>query len=246
MNKHGRTKTRYFQKNYAPAKFLADQRKSKTLNGKIEKTLKKTAKQVSKSTKQAARVVSKKLSNSKNSLARRISPQKRSDFYRSRPTASRTSAARKSMSTRAHTKRAPFTWRERALLSMIGVSAAMIMLTLSLTAIYDPVKRSERELEKLAHDYYIEYLYPRALGSHLNEPETVLSDYAERGLPNVKLRQLLYYDEGKNAASLEVFSNSYYQCDTNKTYVRFYPVAPYGPTDFKIYHEAACEKVGAR
>lgn len=240
MNKNGRKKTRYFQKDYAPAKFLADQRKSKTINGEMRKAVKNTANQVSKSTKNAVKAVSKGFNSSKSSLSRRVSFKKKSDFYRPKPAASTTK------SKTGRVKRASFTWRERALLSMIGVSAAMIMLTLSLTAIYDPVKRSERELDRLAHDYYIEYLYPRALGEHINEPETILSDYTERGLPNVKLRQLLYYDEGKNAASLEAFSNIYYKCDTNKTYVRFYPVAPYGPTDFRTYYESACEKVGAQ
>lgn len=141
-------------------------------------------------------------------------------------------------------RRASFSWREVTLMSLIGTSAAMIALTFILTSVLDPVKRSEQEISKLAEEYYIEYLYPRALGKYLDQPKIILRDYTESGLPNVRLSQLLSYNNNSHASSLEAFSNAYYECDTNATYVQYHPVEPYGPRDFTVTYGMACERPG--
>lgn len=220
-----RQKQRYFPKNYAPARAAALKSKKKSVQLAAKASL--ATEKAASATKRAARKLSQNLApkSSHRSYSRRAS----------------------SVPSRAYSRRksSRFTWREGALLSMIGVSAVMIIATLILSNVFDPVKRSEHELEKLADAYYIEYLYPRSLGKYLNEPEAVLKDYVSQGLPAVLLRQLLLYNNGKNSSSIEAFSNSYYQCDTNKTYVRFYPVEPYGPRDYTLQYGTACEKVGS-
>lgn len=234
--KKGSTKTTYFRKDYAPAKALARQKsstkKSRKAVSAISKNLQKTATTIKKSAHKAATPV-KNLSTKITNSSRR----KKSDFIR-------TSYAKPQKKIfRDKRKREPFTWREYTLLSMISVSAISIAVTFSVSAFCDPAKVREQELTKIARDYYVEFLYPGALGKYINQPETVLKNYVDHGLPSVKLRQLLLYDNGKYLTSKSIFSNSSYQCDVNKSYVRYFPVAPYGPYDFVVHYNPVCEEV---
>lgn len=230
MNKAqaSRSKQRYFPKNYAPARAAA--LKSKKASVRLSAKASVATEKAATATKRAAKKLTQNLSTKSTRTTSRPAPS------------TRTYSPRHKSSRRKNTK---FTWREATLMSMIGVSAVTIAITFILGNVLDPVKRSEHELEKLADAYYIEYLYPRSLGKYLNEPETILKDYVSQGLPAVLLRQLLLYDNGKNASSIEAFSNDYYQCDANKTYVRFYPVEPYGPRDYTVQYGTACEKISS-
>lgn len=234
--KKGQHKTTYFRKDYAPAKALARQKSTSKKSHKtistISKNLQKTTATVKKSASKAS-ASAKKISTQIINSSRR----KKSDFIRS------SYAKPQKRSASAKPKREPFTWREYTLLSMIGVSAIAIIISLSMCVFCDPVKAREQEFTKIARDYYVEYLYPSALGKYINQPETILKDYVEHGLPNVKLRQLLLYDNGKYLTSKSIFSNSYFECDANKSYVRYFPTAPYGPYDFIVHYNPVCEEV---
>lgn len=220
MKQKRRAKTRYFRKDYKPAIYAANKRKAQKPQTKVTKVLKKvainSAQAVRKIVKSTAKVTQ-KFSHTTNT---------RSPARKKQP------------------KFQPFTWREITLFSQIGVSIVAILFTFIFCDVNDPVKRSQTELERIARDYYIEYLYPASLGKYLHQPETVLKDYTESGLPAVRLRQLLLYNNGQFAQSADAFSNSYYQCNTNKTLVTYYPVAPYGPRDVVTTFNTDCEKIG--
>lgn len=136
-----------------------------------------------------------------------------------------------------------FTWRECTLLSIIGVCAVMIGIAIFVGTFYNPEAHASKELEKLAKNYYIEYLYPQTLGKNINNPEKVLTKYAETGLASISLRQFLLYNNGKHYPSISVFQNNAYQCSLSKTFVRYYPVAPYGPRDFTVQYYPSCEVI---
>ncbi len=223
MKQKSRAKTKYFRKDYKPAIYAANKRKAQKPQSKVTKTLKK----VTAGSAQTAR----KIVKSTTKVAQKVSRTTKSQ--------STTNVARKKSA-----KLQPFTWREIALFSQIGVSVFAVLFTFVFCNINDPVKRSQNELERLARDYYVEYLYPASLGKYLHQPETVLKDYTESGLPAVRLRQLLLYNDGQYAKSASAFSNAYYQCNTNKTLVTYYPVAPYGPRDVVTTFNTACEKTG--
>lgn len=219
-----KNKQTYFRKNYAPARAAAlrSKKTSTRLRAKVSQQIENVSKKVSKE----------------------ISSKTRSRKTSRRTTAKVYSARSKTQRNSRHSNRLGFlTWREITLLSSIGVCALMIVFTFIYTSIADPVKRSEQELAKIADAYYIEYYYPRILGKYLYQPEEVLADYAAAGLPTVRLRQLLLSNDGKYSSSADAFSNQYYQCDTNSTFVRYYPVAPYGPRDYTVTYNTACEKV---
>lgn len=140
-------------------------------------------------------------------------------------------------------KRAPLTWRESLFLSLIGICILMVGLSFLVQSSFHPAQDAETELSRLADSYYIEYLYPSILGSKRDDPESVLAVYAEAGLPNVLLRQLLTYNNNSHADSARFFSNTYYECDTSNSRVRFYPVAPYGPRDYTVKTFLSCEEL---
>lgn len=258
-------KTRYFRKDYAPARLAKIHKKTgKTLShatNELKKTSSKTSAQISssavkdlhraqktsskiskkiKQTAHKTKQVAQKAATSVKKTAQKVAKSTNKAIANSQRSRRKNPAMH---STKR--KREPITWREITLVSQIGVSTVAILFTFIFCAFNDPVKRSAAELEKLADAYYIEYLYPSSLGSKLYEPETILKDYTQIGLPAVKLRQLLLYNNGKYANSIEAFDNPYYQCDTNQTYVRYYPVEPYGPRDYTVKYGTACEKVSA-
>lgn len=232
-------KTRYFRKDYAPARLAKSRKKldqkSKRTSTKTTRSSAKTTTKITQNLKQTARKTGQSVKSAAKTLKQNL--QKTHNASTRRQVSSSRSARRK--------KREPLTWREITLISQIGVSVFAIVFTFVFCTINDPVRRSEQELAKLAEAYYIEYLYPSSLGNKLYQPETILKDFTETGLPSVKLRQILLYNNGQHADSIEVFSNPYYHCDTNQSYLRYYPVEPYGPRDYTVVYNTACEKVSS-
>ncbi len=226
-----KTKQRYFKKDYAPARAAA-LRSSKTstrLRAQLSEQVSKASKSITS--------YNKKTSAKKSPAKRTVS--KNQPLYRSIKSTTNTTRRK---SSRTHKSMGSLTWREVTLLSSIGVCAFTIVFTFVYTSIFDPVKRGNKELEKISNSYYIEYYYPRILGKYLNQPEKILATYKDGGLPIVKLRQLLSSNNGKYAGSSEAFSNTYYECDIDNSYVRFYPQEPYGPRDYTITYNTDCIK----
>lgn len=132
---------------------------------------------------------------------------------------------------------------EYSLLGILAVSCLCIVASFLTVASFDPARDAEGAMSDLASAYYIEFLYPRTLGSHINDPAPILSKYTETGLPSVRLSHLLLYNDGAHASYANYFNNKYYKCDTSRSYFSFYPVAPYGPRDYTVEYSPDCEKV---
>lgn len=177
---------------------------------------------------------------------------------RQRPQAAKTSArpqlprqlsakALKSLQSKRTRKTRPprkkLTPSEYSLLGIIGTSAVCILSALIVSFTFDPAGAAEKAMSDLADDYYIEFLYPRVLGSHIDEPASILAKYSESGLPSVRLSQLLLYNDASHASYSTYFDNKYYKCDAGRSYFSFHPVAPYGPRDYTVEYSPTCEKV---
>lgn len=132
---------------------------------------------------------------------------------------------------------------EYSLLGVLAASCLCIVAAFITVANFDPARDAENAMSSLAADYYIEFLYPRTLGSNINNPAPILSKYTESGLPSVRLSHLLLYNDGSHASYASYFNNKYYKCNTGHSYFSFYPVAPYGPRDYTVEYSPDCEKV---
>ncbi len=130
-------------------------------------------------------------------------------------------------------------WEEWTLLGIVMGSTLMVISALLLQLVDTPTELAEKRLDKIANDYYITYLYPRLLGKLDNDPEEALARYEESGAPATYLRQLLHYNDDKFLHEAQTFSEI--GCNTNATGVRFFPVAPYGPRDYKIKYSWKCK-----
>lgn len=137
-------------------------------------------------------------------------------------------------------ERKKFGWPEWALVGIVG--AAIFVVTIAVCTIFrdSPAERADKELKKLADDYYVEYLYPRLLGGRVNEdPTPAMEIYDDMGVPTTYLRQLLHYNDDEKIESADIFAAV--ACNTNSTGVRYFPYAPYGPKDYTVVYIWQCE-----
>lgn len=131
-------------------------------------------------------------------------------------------------------------WAEWTLMGIVLSSMMMIAISLCTLLRDSPAERADKELEKIADDYYVEYLYPRLLGGKMDaDPTPAMEIYDETGVPTTYLRQLLHYNNGEKADSAEIFAAV--ACNTNMTGVRYFPFAPYGPNDYTVTYIWHCE-----
>lgn len=132
---------------------------------------------------------------------------------------------------------------EYSLLGILAASCACIIAALIADASFDPAKNAMSAMSSLADDYYIEFLYPLTLGSQIDDPAPILSQFTESGLPSVRLSHLLLYNDASHASYASYFNNKYYKCDVAHSYFNFYPVAPYGPRNYTVKYSPSCEAV---
>lgn len=123
---------------------------------------------------------------------------------------------------------------------MIILATMLIVIAITAKMLDNPVRQAEKRLERIANDYYVTYLYPRLLGRLDNDPEKMLSQYDEYGVTPVYLRQLLHYNNDEQASAAKVFERI--DCNTNSTGVKFWPVEPYGPRDYRTELIWNCSK----
>ncbi len=133
----------------------------------------------------------------------------------------------------------PRSWEEWTLLGVVGISTLAILVALAMQLGKTPTERAEDELQKLAKNYYVEYLYPRLLGDIGVEPGKMLAEYKEKGVATTYLRQLLHYNHDENIEMAPLFQDA--GCDTNTTSVRYYPTEPYGPKNYTVEYNFRCE-----
>lgn len=125
-------------------------------------------------------------------------------------------------------------------LGIIITASVMVAISLILWFYFQPDKVARRELEYLAKDYYETYYYPQSIE---NADQNTLTKVAENGSPTVKLRQLLLFDNQRHASSAQAFDQKRYFCDTSATYIKYYPVEPFGKKDYKIEYNYTCKNL---
>ena len=128
---------------------------------------------------------------------------------------------------------------------VIGVLVSTVMVGVSLfVAVYfNPEKVARRKFEELAVAYYEDYYYDRFMSEISPElKDERMKMYETTGFQPVLLRQILLYQNGKNASYKKYFEMDGFSCDKNKTSAKFYPVAPYGKTDYTVKYDYSCTK----
>ena len=128
---------------------------------------------------------------------------------------------------------------------VVVVATLAVVGNLVLSLNFTPEKTTARAMEKIARDYYENYFYDNYVGDRSREEiEEELSGMKESGFPRTYLHDLLLFDNERHAEDAKEFRHKGYTCDTNKTYVIFYPKEPYGKKDYDVKYEMVCEYVG--
>lgn len=92
-------------------------------------------------------------------------------------------------------------------------------------------------LDALAKNYYEEHFYGEYIRASKDSAEKTLAEFEKRGFGRTFLRQLLTFDENNGGNVREKLDEI---CDTNKTYVTYYPKSPYGKTDYEFKYVYSC------
>lgn len=139
-------------------------------------------------------------------------------------------------------------WRARNF-SLVAIAVCTIAIVGSLLAnfLLEPERLAQKEMQKIATDYYENYFYPDFIANNTGDSATAdlelaFSAYTEKGFPEVRLRQLLLHNGGKNSASKAYLDAPHYTCDENATSVVYTPRAPYGPKDYTTTYNYSCQK----
>ena len=144
------------------------------------------------------------------------------------------------MNTCLHKRNDPL--RERRFVTIgVIVSVAMVGVSVFVATYCNAEAVAHRKFEAMAREYYENYYYDKFLGTMTEEAKQVKMEiYEKTGLQPVLLRQLLLYQNGKNAGMKKFFDTEGYTCDRNVTSAKFYPVKPYGRTDYTVEYNYAC------
>lgn len=128
----------------------------------------------------------------------------------------------------------------RIVLVVIFSTIAIVAITVICIFAFNTENMTKRRLADLATTYYEDYFYEgsvKSLASSEADTAAAFEKYEVHGFSRVPLRQLLLYDDGKNADLKEFFDSV---CDENETYVQFFPYSPYGVEDYRVEYNYAC------
>ncbi|MBR2998489.1 hypothetical protein IKF34_01800 [Candidatus Saccharibacteria bacterium] len=138
-------------------------------------------------------------------------------------------------------KATKFTHPQKIALAAISISMFVVFLSILSSVLFSPERTTKNLLSKLASEYYENYFYAKFIDANpsitTKELEDILGKYQTSGLAAIPLRQLLLYDNQKNAASAPKLEK---YCDTNNTYMKFYPEPPYSKTSYRTEYFYSC------
>lgn len=127
--------------------------------------------------------------------------------------------------------------RKAAIISIM-VSVVAVSVVLLVTLLNTPERSITGRIESMAREYYETYFYDQFTKSIPKENlSTVMAKYTEHGFSEVPLRQLLFYNNGKNAAAADEIGK---YCNLNATSVRFIPSEPFGVNDYRAEYKYSC------
>ncbi len=143
------------------------------------------------------------------------------------------------MSTRIQKRHDPAMERKFTTIGII-VSTVMVGVSVFVAVHFNAEAVAHRKFEAMAREYYEDYYYDKFFETMTDEAKAAKMEIFEKtGLQPVLLRQLLLYQNGKNAGMRKYFETNRYNCDKNTTSAKFYPVKPYGRTDYTVEYNYA-------
>lgn len=150
---------------------------------------------------------------------------------------SRSKAKLSKAATSQRNSRRIFFFAKRSILVVIVLAMLTVILMLLLMIFSNPERVVKNKIEAIATDYYENYFYPQITEDNPASLPEIMERYELPGFALVTLRQLLLYDDERNANSAKILSN---YCNENATYIQIFPESPYSKTDYHINYHYSC------
>ena len=126
-------------------------------------------------------------------------------------------------------------------MTVIIVSAFLVLFSVVANNYFAPDKVAMRVLEKISRDYYENYYYDKFIAVNgATERQKIMDEFKESGFAPVLLRHLLLFDNERNKKYAGFFETSSYACDKNSTSIKIIPVEPFGKKDYEISYSLSC------
>ena len=150
-------------------------------------------------------------------------------------------ALNKAVSKKLKSKKTPEPIEKKITLVCLVASIVIVAASLCIGFFFNPEVIAERKMKRLASDYYENYFYEKFV-STIGEGDfdEAFEKYNETGFAPVYLRQLLLFDNERNAEYEKYFNSVSYKCDKNATKIQVTPVAPYGKKNYKVNYTFSC------
>ena len=118
-------------------------------------------------------------------------------------------------------------------LVVIIMAAVVVVVAIIWAVFFNPERIAKAQISSLANQYYEDFFYPN-LAIEPDKMATVLAGYTGTGFAKVSLRQLIL------ASSEDVTDELSQYCDDDSTYVQFFPIEPFGKTDYHVNYTYSC------
>ena len=170
-------------------------------------------------------------------------PAKRATLANSHPsTRVHTARTRIKSSRRARSQNFSRTTHRTArhtILSIIVLTGMIVVLTALFATFSTTENFIKSNISAIATDYYENYFYDNILANNNGEKpiSEILEFYTKPGFSTVTLRQLLLYDDERNADSAAFLTS---HCDENSTTIHIFPDPPYDKTNYHIDYHYSC------
>lgn len=149
-------------------------------------------------------------------------------------------ALNKVVSKKLKSKKPATPLEKKLVFGCIAASVVAVIASLFIGVFFSPEKVAARKITYLAKDYYENYYYDKFVATIDKDFDKSFEKYKDSGFAPVYLRQLLLFDNERDAKYEKYFNIQNYSCNKNTTTVKFFPVEPYGKKDYKIEYTFSC------
>ena len=128
----------------------------------------------------------------------------------------------------------------KIILSTIFIVIFIVVVAVISSFLLTPERRVKASIDSLASNYYENYIYKNLISSpkYSGDINGTMQKYIERGFAPVPLRQIISFSQTTESDSAKLIEE---YCDINRTFVKFYPDAPFSSTAYHIDYTYSCE-----
>lgn len=132
----------------------------------------------------------------------------------------------------------PATAARKTILVVIIIAMLVVIIGAFTLLFANDESRVKSKITSMSSEYYENYFYTNLISSpKFKDLNTTMEKYREHGFSPISLNELLLYNNQKNAKYSD-FLTKY--CDSNHTFIKFYPDPPYDQKSYHAEYSYAC------